>query len=74
MSEGEVAKDLFEDLATLALCLRRGEDGDRALEATLTRVARAVANPGGDTARGVMQGTARFMALRYPLRDPEANK
>lgn len=74
MSEGEVAKDLFEDLATLALCLRRGGEGDRALEATLTKVLRATANPQGSTAQGVAQGVARFVAIRYPARDPEAGK
>lgn len=73
-STGEVAKDTFEDLATLALCLRRGGEGDRALEATLTKVLRAVANPQGNTREGVAQGVSRFVAIRYPARDPEARK
>lgn len=74
MSTGEVAKDTFEDLAVLAMHMRRGRDGDRALEAILNRVGRAVANPGSDTALGLMQGMGRFMAVRYPLRSVEGNE
>lgn len=73
MSDGVIAKDTFEDLATLAMCLRRGSEGDRALEAILQRVTRGLANPQGDTARGVVQGVARFAAIRYPLRSVEGN-
>lgn len=72
-SMGEVAKDTFEDLATLALCLRRGGEGDRALEATLAKVLRAMANPQGRTREGVAQGVSRFVSLRYPLQPVEGD-
>lgn len=74
ISEGEVAKETFEDLATLVMCLRRGHEGDRALEATLNRVLRALANPQGHTREGVLQGISRFMNIRYPLRPVEGNE
>lgn len=72
-SAGEVAKDIFEDLAVLAACpgMRHGGTADRALEATLTKVLRAVVNPQGSTAQGVAQGVSRFVAARYPARDEE---
>lgn len=73
MRAGEVAKVTFEDLdCLLAACAE--PSAAAALERLVRSTQRAIMNPVGMTAHGMLAGMRQWEAVRLPLRDAEADK